>query len=125
MAKIPAALAKQLGITPPKRRHKFNAQPTVVDGIRFASKKEAKRYCELRLLESAGQISGLRIQPRVTLHCANGQKVCEARPDFGYFDKAGHEIYEDVKGGNATRTEMYRLKKKWMWLEWGIDVREV
>lgn len=39
--------------------HKYHAKPTTVDGIRFASKAEARRYSELRLLEKAGEIKNL------------------------------------------------------------------
>jgi dsDNA-binding SOS-regulon protein len=48
---------------PAKRKNKYNAKKTVVDGITFHSKKEADRYCELRLLQKAGQISHLELQP--------------------------------------------------------------
>ena len=37
-------------------RHKFHAKPTVYDGIRFASKKEAARYEALKLLKKAGEV---------------------------------------------------------------------
>lgn len=40
---------------------KYHAQPTLVDGIRFASRKEAARYRELCLLERAGEIQGLQL----------------------------------------------------------------
>ncbi len=42
---------------------KYRAQPTIVDGIRFHSKGEARRYQELRLLERAGEITNLELQP--------------------------------------------------------------
>jgi hypothetical protein len=39
-----------------KIANKYRAQPVVIDGIRFASKKEGARYLELKLLERAGKI---------------------------------------------------------------------
>ena len=36
--------------------HKFKATPTIRDGRRFASKKEAKRYGELKHLQAAGEV---------------------------------------------------------------------
>ena len=42
--------------------NKYHAKPTFVDGRRFASRKEAARYCELRLLERAGKIQDLTTQ---------------------------------------------------------------
>ena len=51
--------------------HKYNAIPTTVDGIRFASKREARRYLELKLLQKAGHISDLELQPRFRLMSAS------------------------------------------------------
>ncbi|NCB05918.1 MAG: DUF1064 domain-containing protein, partial [Clostridia bacterium] len=39
-------------------RSKFNAKATVVDGIRFDSQAEARRYGQLQALQAAGAISG-------------------------------------------------------------------
>ena len=39
---------------------KYNSRKTVLDGIKFDSVKEAKRYAELKLMERAGVISHLR-----------------------------------------------------------------
>lgn len=50
------------------KRHKFGAVATVVDGIRFASKAEAKRFGELKMLEKAGQVTCLECQPRYDLY---------------------------------------------------------
>lgn len=96
---------------------KYKAQPVTIDGIRFASKKEAKRYCELRLLLKAGEISHLEIQPRFKL-LVNGSplKYESGRPafyiaDFAYFDPSRERrIVEDVKS-EATKTPLYKLKK--------------
>ena len=43
--------------------NKYKAKPLTVDGIRFASQREGSRYRELKLLEKAGQITGLELQP--------------------------------------------------------------
>ena len=51
-----------------RQRPKYRAVPTVIDGIRFASKAEARRYGELRLLEQAGEIRDLVRQPRFALY---------------------------------------------------------
>ncbi|MDD3747626.1 MAG: DUF1064 domain-containing protein, partial [Anaerostipes sp.] len=45
------------------RYSKYGARKTVIDGITFDSKREAKRYQELKLLEQAGEISYLELQP--------------------------------------------------------------
>lgn len=105
---------------------KYGAVPTIVDNIRFASKREAERYKELRLLEAAGEITDLKRQVRFPLFTEdmddNRQQVTQYIADFTYVDKGGQKVVEDAKG---VRTAMYVLKKKWMLLEWGIDIQEV
>ena len=49
------------------RRVKYRNEPTFLDGVRFHSKREAKRYGELKLLERAGVISELELQPKFKL----------------------------------------------------------
>jgi hypothetical protein len=49
------------------RRNKYGATKTTIDGITFDSKKEAQRYCELRLLQKAGEITHLELQPAFRL----------------------------------------------------------
>ena len=90
---------------PPKYRN----QPTIIDGVRFASKKEAERYKILSLLESQGRINNLRLQPRIPL-MVNGVKIGHYVADFEY--KMNDKIVvEDVKS-SATKTPVYKLKKK-------------
>lgn len=55
----------------PAKRHKYGAKPTVVDGIRFHSQAEARRYSELKLLEKAGEVKRVEVQPRFDLHTMN------------------------------------------------------
>lgn len=98
---------------------KYKAVPTHVDGIRFASKAEAQRYSELKLLQKAGLIAGLTLQPRYDL-IVNGVKVCTYVADFRYVNPG--VIVEDVKG---IRTPVYQLKKKLMKALYGIEIREV
>ena len=49
---------------------KYNARKTVVDGIKFDSKKEAARYSELKLMEKAGEIYNL-ITSRKNCSCSS------------------------------------------------------
>jgi hypothetical protein len=100
--------------------NKYGARKTEVDGITFDSAKEAKRYGELKLLERAGEIAELELQPKYDL-TVKGQKVCTYKADFRYFEH-GCEVVEDVKG---MRTPVYRLKKKLMKACHGIEIREV
>jgi hypothetical protein len=98
-----------------KRKHKYGAQSVEIDGHRFPSKKEAKRYLELKILEKAGRISELRLQVRYKLVI---DTVYVA--DFVYREK-GEEIVEDVKGH---KTRVYLQKKRLMKKQHGIEIKE-
>lgn len=101
--------------------NKFKAIQTVVDGITFASRREATRYCELKLLQRAGQIRNLELQPKFPL-IVNGKKVCTYIADFAFFEKNARVI-EDSKG---MRTAAYQIKRKLLLaLNPGLDHREV
>ena len=92
-----------------KKKSKYRSVKTEVDGITFASKREAKRYSELKLLERAKQISGLTLQPRYLLE-VNAHKVCTYVGDFAYVDPRGAKLVcEDAKG---MRTKDYAIKRK-------------
>jgi hypothetical protein len=120
----------------PKNGHKFNAQPTTIEDIRFDSKAEAKRWQELRLLEKAGQIRNLTRQPVFPLHAAPVQRtdlparltasdlslvlVGVAKMDFAYEEAPDWEVVtEDVKGFDNA---LSRWKRKHVLLEYGVRV---
>lgn len=94
---------------------KYRAKKTVVDGIKFDSKREAERYCELKLLEKAKKIRNLELQPRFLLQDkfkdkqGNTHRKIEYVADFLYIDKLGRNVVEDVKG---VLTDVYKIKKK-------------
>lgn len=100
---------------------KYRNHPTVVDGVRFPSKKEATRYGQLRWLESVGEIRDLKLKTRYPIVIA-GLKVCDYEDDFSYQEKTGERVVEDAKG---FRTPVYRLKKKLMRACHGIEIKEV
>lgn len=99
-------------------RSKYGAKPTVVDGHRFPSMAEARRYAELKLMERAGQITHLELQPKFPVVVA-GVKIGSYVADFAYIDTArrgpqgqvGCKVVEDVKSA-PTRTRLYIWKKK-------------
>jgi len=103
---------------------KYRNVRTEVDGIKFASKAEARRWAELNLLLRARAIANLRRQERFNLD-VGGHHVCVYVADFTYNDCANHGCYtvEDVKGGPATDT--YRLKKELMLAIHGIEIKEI
>lgn len=94
--------------------NKYHNQITKIDGINFDSKLEAQRYGELLLLEKAGQISELKVHPRYMV--AEGQSDMRLRPiyyvgDFEYRE-GDRIICEDIKGGKATQTAVFKMKAK-------------
>ena len=101
---------------------KFNNKKTVVDGFTFDSKKEAARWCELKLLGRAGEITGLLRQVSFELipKCGKNRAV-KYIADFVYCEN-GETIVEDVKG---FRTDVYKLKKRMMLDKHSIEIREV
>ena len=104
------------------RISKYGAKPETVDGIRFASKAEAKRYLQLKLLEKAKFIRDLELQPVFALE-VNGQHICKYIADFRYFDvEKGETVIEDVKG---YAPPLFAVKAKLMKAIHGIEVRVV
>lgn len=101
-----------------------NRWTTAADGRKFQSAREARRYGVLRLLEAAGEIANLELQPKFPC-VVNGVLVTTWRGDFRYFDKAtGAVVIEDAKS-KATRTEAYVVRKKLVEALYGITIVEV
>lgn len=96
-----------------------------LDGHRFDSQREAKRYEELKQREAAGKIAQLELQPRFELQPAfryRGEAVrkIEYVADFRYLDyERGGLVVEDVKG---MKTDVYRLKRKLFLAKYGDGV---
>lgn len=100
---------------------KYRNKKTSVDGIRFDSKKEAKRYLELKILEKAGAIQDLRRQvPYVLINKSSYGRAIKYVADFVYYED-DKLVVEDVKG---VRTPVYKLKKRLMAERFGIEVKE-
>lgn len=108
--------------------NKYRNKHTEVDGLIFDSKKEAERYCELKIMERAGLISDLQRQKRFELQPSfilNGKRY---RPityicDFYYWQN-GKWIIEDVKSDITRRDKVYIMKKKLMAYK-GMEIQEV
>lgn len=109
---------------------KYGNRKIQYDGMTFDSKKEFSRYCELKILEKAGEIKDLRRQVKYvlvpSLKDERGKLIereVSYKADYVYFDcKANNEVVEDVKG---FRTKEYILKRKLMLWVHGIRIREV
>lgn len=119
---------------------KYHSKKITWDGETFDSIKEYNRWKELKLLERAGEITGLKRQVKIKLLPTqrefsgevgkNGKfkkgKLLEREvsyiADFVYSNKIGATVVEDVKG---FRTKEYILKRKMMLYFHGIRIKEV
>mgnify|MGYP003403548853 FL=1 len=114
-----------------KKRQRYPHKITYVDGIRFHSKDEARRYKDLIVLERTGGIQNLIMQPRFLIqesYVYRGEKVRKAEyvADFMYNNLKGEVIVEDVKSDHTAKDELYRLKKKLMlFRNMGVIFKEV
>lgn len=124
-------------------KNKYHSKKIEVGGIVFDSKKEAKRYSELLLLEKAGAITELQRQVKYVLIPAQREfsneiytkgknkgcfkpgklleKECAYIADFVYKED-GKIVVEDTKG---FRTKDYIIKRKLMLHKHGIRIKEV
>ena len=107
--------------------NKYRNIKAIVDGIPFDSRKEANRYCELKLLQRAGQIQNLVLQkefellPKQEVDGKVVERAVKYRADFTY-EENGKTVVEDTKG---VRTPEYILKRKLMLYRYGIQILEV
>jgi hypothetical protein len=93
-----------------KRRNKYGAESSWIDGIRFASKAEAKYYKMLKYRERLGEVTDVRLQEPFVVLGPKGQVVTTYRADFCFWDvKEGRQRVIDVKG---IQTPTFKLKKR-------------
>lgn len=105
---------------------KYRNNPVVVDGVKFDSMREYKRWERLCGYEQCGLITNLERQ--VTYVLAPSVKIegeKRARPalrlkaDFRYIDENGNTVVEDAKGFADTS---FRIRQHLMKSVHGIDV---
>lgn len=122
---------------------KYGNKKTTQDGIFFDSRKEARRYAELKMMLRAGVITDLELQKPFELIPAqyepvarygkNGkcledgkkciERACVYKADFTYFDKEKNAlVVEDTKG---FKTKDYIIKRKLMLYKYGIKIQEI
>lgn len=110
------------------KKPKYGNQKIEVHGVKFDSKREAGRYVELKMMQSAGEIYGLQLQvpfvlaPSVKLDGKN-KPALRYFADFVYFKTGTNEkTVEDAKG---KVTDVYRIKKHLMKSVHNIEIKEV
>jgi hypothetical protein len=124
-----------------RKVHKYHSKKVEINGMVFDSKKEAKRFSELSLMEKAGTITDLQTQVKFVLIPAQyklierygkkGQRLkdgmkclereCAYIADFVYFQH-GVKVVEDTKG---FRTKDFIIKRKLMLYMHGIEIKEI
>ena len=142
-ANAPAKKSTIKSISHSNKKSKYHSIATCIDGISFDSRKEARRYQELKLLEKAGQISNLEMQVPFELVSAQ-YEACEEvytkgahkgerkrgaciekavtyKADFMYIED-GKIVVEDTKG---VKTKDYIIKRKLMLWVHKIRVKEI
>lgn len=92
---------------------KYGNKKVIIDGIKFESELEGRRYVQLKLLKRAGEISNLKLQVPYLLQDSfrkNGKtyRKIEYIADFVYEEK-GKTIVEDTKG---VKTDVFKIKQK-------------
>lgn len=118
-----------------QKSSKFHNQPTESGGIRFDSKKEARRFDELMEKVRLNEISDLKLQVNFTLQEGytkpDGKRVKPIvyKADFTYFEKGPDGLYtlyivEDVKS-KATKTRIYEMKRKLLREKFHLEIQEV
>ena len=102
-----------------------NIKTVTSDGIKHDSRKEANRWCELKLLERAGKISGLQRQVKFELiPKQDGERAVVYVADFMYTED-NKFVVEDVKSEATKKKESYIIKRKLMLYVHGIKIKEI
>ena len=100
-------------------------KPIVIDGIKFHSTKEGKRYLELRAMEEKGEISLLRRQyPLILIEKSKYGRQIKYVADFTYLQN-GIVVVEDVKSPYTAKNPIYRLKKRMVAEKYDVVIKEV
>jgi hypothetical protein len=132
-----------------RSKNKYNNKEITVNGNRFDSRPEARRYSQLLILEKAGIITDLKRQvvfelipsqfeeyetgeifkrgnlkgqPKVARRCL--EKSVKYIADFTYYDEYGKFIVEDTKS-EATKTKDFVIKRKLMLFFNNIKIKEI
>jgi len=110
------------------KKNKYSAKKVELDGFKFDSKKEAKRYSELKLLQRAGSLTDLKLQvPFEIVPKTEKFRAVKYIADFTY-RVPGHEnlFCEDVKGmRKGAAYKIFKIKQKIMYYKLGIEVFEI
>lgn len=128
MVKLPVSTteARQTRSYNKSRKGKYNANGKRIDGHWFASSAEGTRYEQLKLMQEAGKIDNLTLQPSYQIVHA-GKPITTYRADFRYvvlneLGRSESVIVEDVKG---MVTDVYVIKKKLVEAQYNLTINEI
>lgn len=101
---------------------KYRNEPTIIDGIKFASKREGAYYAELKIREKAGEVAEVELQKRF-IFSLKGQLIGTYKSDFAFFDNV-RRCYRvvDVKG---VITKEFQRTRRMMRAFHGVEVEVV
>jgi hypothetical protein len=120
-----AAVCRQLGqqtqaaAERSKRRNKYGATRTTVDGVTFDSKREAWFYGQMKLAMQSGIVRWFGRQPRFVLEAG-----VEYVADFVVVYADGAVTVVDVKSAATRKEKVYRIKKRQFESRYGIKITE-
>ncbi|VVD74770.1 hypothetical protein PHO31112_00778 [Pandoraea horticolens] len=122
---VPAPLAQPILAMVEEKRSKYSNKKCEVDGVKFDSRAEARRWSQLVGMQAQGEICALERQvvyvlaPGVVI---NGRKAPPLRYVADFVCERGEEtVIEDVKG---VITPEYRIKRHLMALK-GLSIVEI
>jgi hypothetical protein len=97
-----------------KRRNKYGARKTMVDGHKFDSQAEARHYIMLKQEQKDGKIASFELQPTIELqpkfkYKGEAVRAIKYKADFLVYHHDGTQEYIDVKG---MRTQVFNMKWK-------------
>ena len=105
-----------------EKKSKYANEKTTINGVKFDSKREARRYTELLLLQRAGKVTGITTQvpfilaPAVKFTgAAKTTAAIRYYADFVYTDvDRGCIVVEDVKSKATAALAAFRIKRHLM-----------
>jgi len=103
------------------KKSKYKAKKVVFDGIKFDSIKECNRYKQLLLMQKAGEVVKIELQPRYDI-IINSNFCGFYKADFKLYYSDGRIDIEDVKG---MKLPIYNLKKKIVEAMYNIKIIEI
>ena len=117
----------------PRSKYKFGNTKVIADEQKFDSLKELRRYRQLQMMMQAAHpnIKVVKIERQVPYtFCIGGKKIFTYKADYRVTYASGRVEVEDVKaltkdGKMAYRDDAFKLKKKIIEAEYGIEIKLV